>query len=75
MKLSMLLTSMSAMTRKAINMLISSENYDQLKPMYPLLVQQFVDDYNLMHGVALDIGAGPVGSVWNNKITHMKRFF
>ncbi|MFR1479967.1 MAG: class I SAM-dependent methyltransferase [Hydrogeniiclostridium mannosilyticum] len=27
--------------------------------MYPLLIQQFLDDYNLSAGVALDIGTGP----------------
>lgn len=76
MKLSTLSTIMAAVTRKANNMLISNENYDQLKPMYPLLVQQFVDDYNLMRGVALDIGSGPG---WLGmelaKITHMKIVF
>ena len=40
-------------------MLRSNENYAELKPMYPLLIQQFVDDYDLMHGIAFDIGAGP----------------
>lgn len=57
-------------------MLKSDMNYEQLKPMYPLLVQQFVDDYNLMNGIALDIGAGPG---WLGlelaKITNMKIVF
>lgn len=33
--------------------------YDIMQPMYPLLIQQFLDDYNLSAGVALDIGTGP----------------
>lgn len=40
-------------------MIISTNNYDLLQPMYPLLIQQFVDDYNLKEGIALDIGVGP----------------
>jgi len=47
-----------------------------LQPMYPLLIQQFVDDYKLMDGVALDIGVGPG---WLGmelaKITDMKIVF
>lgn len=46
-------------------MLKSNANYAQLQPMYPLLIQQFVDDYNLMDGIAMDIGAGPGGWVWS----------
>lgn len=57
-------------------MLRSNENYAELKPMYPLLIQQFVDDYDLMDGIALDIGAGPG---WLGmelaKITNMKIVF
>ena len=34
-------------------------SYDIMQPMYPLLIQQFLDDYNLSAGVALDIGTGP----------------
>ena len=34
-------------------------SYDFMQPMYPLLIQQFLDDYNLSAGVALDIGTGP----------------
>jgi SAM-dependent methyltransferase len=30
-----------------------------LAPMYPLLVQQFADDYRLERGIAVDIGTGP----------------
>ena len=33
--------------------------YDIMQPMYPLLIQQFLDDYDLSAGVALDIGTGP----------------
>ncbi|NCC66206.1 MAG: class I SAM-dependent methyltransferase, partial [Spirochaetia bacterium] len=40
-------------------MIISTNNYDLLQPMYPLLIQQFVDDYHLKQGIALDIGVGP----------------
>ncbi|MFQ9702231.1 MAG: hypothetical protein ACLR0U_07670 [Enterocloster clostridioformis] len=36
--------------------------YDIMQPMYPLLIQQFLDDYNLSAGVALDIGTGP--EIW-----------
>ena len=46
-------------------MLRSNENYAELKPMYPLLIQQFVDDYDLMHGIALISAQVPVGSAWN----------
>ncbi len=57
-------------------MLKSNTNYAYLQPMYPLLIQQFVDDYDLMHGIALDIGAGPG---WLGmelaKITNMKIVF
>ena len=57
-------------------MLRSNENYAELKPMYPLLIQQFVDDYDLMDGIALDVGAGPG---WLGmelaKITNMKIVF
>lgn len=34
-------------------------NYAKLQPMYPLLIQQFVDDYKLTEGIAIDIGTGP----------------
>ena len=37
-------------------------SYDFMQPMYPLLIQQFLDDYNLSAGVALDIGTGP--EIW-----------
>ena len=33
--------------------------YDVMQPMYPLLIQQFLDDYALSDGVAVDIGTGP----------------
>jgi ubiquinone/menaquinone biosynthesis C-methylase UbiE len=33
--------------------------YPMLQPVYPLLAQQFVDDYGLETGVAVDVGAGP----------------
>lgn len=33
--------------------------YPMLRPVYPLLIQQFVDDYKLMEGIAVDIGTGP----------------
>ncbi len=33
--------------------------YPMLQPVYPLLAQQFVDDYYLDEGVAVDIGTGP----------------
>lgn len=36
----------------------ANKNYEILRPMYPLLIQQFVDDYNLSEGVAIDIGVG-----------------
>lgn len=35
------------------------ENYAKLQPMYPLLIQQFVDDYHLDKGIAVDVGVGP----------------
>jgi len=33
--------------------------YMMMQPIYPLLIQQFIDDYNLSEGIAVDIGAGP----------------
>lgn len=33
--------------------------YEIMQPMYPLLIQQFLDDYDLSEGVAVDIGTGP----------------
>ncbi len=40
-------------------MLRSNNNYELLQPMYPLLIQQFVDDYKLSKGIAVDVGVGP----------------
>ncbi|WOL40965.1 class I SAM-dependent methyltransferase [Pyramidobacter sp. YE332] len=40
-------------------MLRTDDNYQILQPMYPLLIQQFVDDYRLQNGIAVDIGVGP----------------
>ena len=34
-------------------------SYATMQPIYPLLVQQFLDDYNLSDGIAVDIGTGP----------------
>ncbi len=34
-------------------------SYLAMQPIYPLLVQQFIDDYDLSDGVACDIGTGP----------------
>lgn len=57
-------------------MLKSNENYAMLRPMYPLLIQQFVDDYNLSEGIAVDIGAGPGWlGMEMAKITNMKIVF
>lgn len=39
--------------------MLKSDNFARLQPMYPLLIQQFVDDYGLKDGVAVDIGVGP----------------
>lgn len=36
-----------------------SSTYGHLQAMYPLLIQQFVDDYGLEDGIAVDIGTGP----------------
>lgn len=50
--------------------------YSSLQPTYPLLIQQFVDDYELHYGVALDIGAGPGHlGIELAKITNMKIIF
>jgi SAM-dependent methyltransferase len=47
-----------------------------LQPMYPLLIQQFVDDYQLMEGIAVDIGTGPgYLGLEMAKITYMKICF
>lgn len=56
--------------------MIKSNNYAKLKPMYPLLIQQFVDDYNLSKGIAVDIGVGPgFMGIEMAKITNMKIIF
>ncbi len=50
--------------------------YAYLNAIYPLLVQQFVDDYDLMDGVAFDIGTGPgFLGIELAKITNMKICF
>ncbi|MDD3395091.1 MAG: class I SAM-dependent methyltransferase [Anaerotignum sp.] len=57
-------------------MLKSNNNYSKLQPMYPLLIQQFVDDYNLSKGIAVDIGVGPGWlGMEMSKITDMKIIF
>jgi SAM-dependent methyltransferase len=56
--------------------MLKSNNYELLKPIYPLLIQQFVDDYNLKEGVAVDIGTGPgFLGLEMAKITAMKIVF
>ncbi len=57
-------------------MLKSNNNYSKLQPMYPLLIQQFVDDYKLSKGIAVDIGVGPGWlGMEMSKITDMKIIF
>lgn len=57
-------------------MLKSNNNFAKLQPIYPLLIQQFVDDYNLSQGVVLDIGTGPgFLGLEMAKITNMKVVF
>ncbi|SMG43319.1 class I SAM-dependent methyltransferase [Dethiosulfovibrio salsuginis] len=53
-----------------------SEFYSMLAPIYPLLIQQFADDYRLEQGIALDIGTGP-GFLGTElaKITDMEIYF
>lgn len=36
----------------------SQSAYQSLLPIYPLIAQQCVDDYNLNEGICLDIGTG-----------------
>ncbi len=50
--------------------------YNLLQPIYPLLAQQFVDDYGLQSGRCIDIGAGPgfIG-IELAKITDMEIYF
>ena len=33
--------------------------FDAMQPLYPLIVQQCMDDYGLEEGVAVEVGAGP----------------
>ncbi len=33
--------------------------YTFMQPIYPLLIQQFIDDYKLDKGIAVDLGTGP----------------
>ncbi|MDD4803471.1 MAG: class I SAM-dependent methyltransferase, partial [Syntrophomonas sp.] len=51
-------------------------SYSLLFPIYPLLAQQFVDDYNLNVGICMDIGTGN-GYVGTElaKITNMNIYF
>ncbi|WHH58679.1 class I SAM-dependent methyltransferase [Petroclostridium sp. X23] len=56
--------------------MLKSNNFAKLQPMYPLLIQQFVDDYNLSEGIAVDIGVGPgFLGLEMAKITNMKIVF
>ena len=56
--------------------MIKQEGYASLNAIYPLLAQQFVDDYSLMDGVAFDIGTGPGAlGIELAKITNMKICF
>jgi len=50
--------------------------YNLLQPIYPLLAQQFVDDYGLQSGKCIDVGAGPgfIG-IELAKITDMEIYF
>jgi len=53
-----------------------NSTYSVLQPMYPLLIQQFVDDYSLSEGIVIDIGTGPgFLGLEMAKITSMKIFF
>ncbi|MBN2419734.1 MAG: class I SAM-dependent methyltransferase [Deltaproteobacteria bacterium] len=36
-----------------------SEGYSDLSPVYPLIAQQILDDYQIQSGICLDIGTGP----------------
>lgn len=50
--------------------------YAYMNAIYPLLIQQFVDDYQLVDGVAFDIGTGPgLLGIELAKITKMKICF
>ncbi len=50
--------------------------YKMLSPIYPLLAQQFVDDYNLKTGKCVDIGTGPgLVGIEVAKITDMEIYF
>jgi ubiquinone/menaquinone biosynthesis C-methylase UbiE len=62
-------------TEEEIAMLKSS-SYGSMMPIYPLLAQQCVDDYDLNSGICLDVGTGKgfVG-VEIAKITHMSIYF
>lgn len=50
--------------------------YEILKPIYPFLAQQFVDEYGLMTGKCIDLGTG-LGFVGIEiaKITNMEMYF
>ena len=53
-----------------------SEGYSQLIPIYPLIAQQIVDDYQITCGTCLDIGTGPgyIG-IELAKITNLEVYF
>lgn len=50
--------------------------YNMLQPIYPLLAQQFIDDYELENGICIDIGTGPgfIG-IEIAKVTNMVMYF
>jgi len=67
---------MNLITRRKGKSKMVKSNYAKLQPMYPLLIQQFVDDYGLMEGIAVDIGTGPgFLGLELSKITAMKVCF
>lgn len=53
-----------------------SEGYSQMLPVYPLIAQQILDDYQIAQGICLDIGTGPghIG-IELAKITHLEIYF
>lgn len=55
---------------------MQSDGRHSLSPVYPLIAQQIVDDYQVTRGVCLDIGTGPghVG-IELAKITNLEIYF
>ncbi|MBN1906993.1 MAG: class I SAM-dependent methyltransferase [Deltaproteobacteria bacterium] len=52
------------------------DGYSELLPVYPLIAQQILDDYQIERGICLDIGTGPgYMGIELAKITNLEIYF